>query len=392
MSVPSRFLFVKESLAWPRAAGHDVHCHAMMRALAERGAEVSLLTAEPPRPEAITPIPLHRLELFQSFANNISPKPLIVSKLQRKFIDYWGVEENRIAAVSHLAEQVNADVVVGVGLEALPYLASVDERQRVWYAADEWAWHHLSMFRPWWPGSWGNVKEAAIKGLYERAFRSKLDRVWVVSKADQRAMRIVSGIGAVDLVPNGVDSDHFRPVTTELIPNSCVFWGRLDFGPNIDAIRWFTAHVWPSIRRRVPTARLSLYGFHPTDEVRALDGMPGVELIADLPDLRSEICRRSVVVLPFVSGAGIKNKLLEAASLAKTIIASPWGVTGLDQSRLPFPVVRSAAEWINTLESLWRDPASCQTIGEQSRRWVIAHHSWEAAADAALVGLSKGSS
>ena len=38
---------------------------------------------------------------------------------------------------------------------------------------------------------------------------------------------------------------------------------------------------------------------------------PGVELHPDLPDLRGEVRRRQVVVLPFVSGGGIKNKLLE---------------------------------------------------------------------------------
>ena len=42
----------------------------------------------------------------------------------------------------------------------------------------------------------------------------------------------------------------------------------------------------------------------------------GIDLVPDLPDLRDEIARHAAVVLPFVSGGGIKNKLLEAASMA----------------------------------------------------------------------------
>ena len=85
--------------------------------------------------------------------------------------------------------------MVVVGLNVLPYLAGVSGPLRVWYAADEWAWHHLSQVRLLRPSTWGNVKEAAVKGLYERAYAPLLDRVWVVSEADRRAMRWVAGGG-----------------------------------------------------------------------------------------------------------------------------------------------------------------------------------------------------
>ena len=32
-----RLLFVKESMAWPRSSGHDVHCYHLMRELAKIG-------------------------------------------------------------------------------------------------------------------------------------------------------------------------------------------------------------------------------------------------------------------------------------------------------------------------------------------------------------------
>ena len=53
-----RLLFVKDSLAWPRSSGHDVHSFHMMQALARLGHEVGLLTAAEPAPEAIAGLPL----------------------------------------------------------------------------------------------------------------------------------------------------------------------------------------------------------------------------------------------------------------------------------------------------------------------------------------------
>lgn len=55
----------------------------------------------------------------------------------------------------------------------------------------------------------------------------------------------------------------------------------------------------------------------------------GFTLTPDLPDIRAEITKNQGVVLPSVSGAGIKNKLLEAAALSMPIVASPRVIDGV---------------------------------------------------------------
>jgi glycosyltransferase involved in cell wall biosynthesis len=140
----------------------------------------------------------------------------------------------------------------------------------------------------------------------------------------------------------------------------------------------------------VPDARFTVYGFRPTAEVQALTGRDGIELVADLPDLRDEVARHAVVVLPFVSGGGIKNKLLEAAAMGKAIVGSPRACGGLrlDGAR-PLRVARSPAEWTRELVRLWGDAGERTRLGSAARRWVVEQHTWEAAARAALAGLAK---
>jgi glycosyltransferase involved in cell wall biosynthesis len=279
---------------------------------------------------------------------------------------------------------------VVVGLNVLPYLGAVETALRVWYAADEWAWHHLSLVRPFQPSTWGNVREAFVKGLYERAYGPLLDRIWLVTDADRRAMRLVAGTDRLDVLPNGVDGEHFvpRPVTER--ERSCTFWGRLDFGPNVQALEWFCRHVWPLVCTEVPDARFTVYGFRPTDEVRVLTGRDRIELVPDLPDLRDEVARQAVVVLPFVSGGGIKNKLLEAAAMGKAIICSPRACGGLRLDGVPpLCVAKSPGDWARELVRLWGDAAERSRLGTAARRWVVERHSWEAAARAALAGLAQ---
>lgn len=384
-----RVLFFKEAFAWPRASGHDIHAYYLARALARLGHEVGLLTLKEPSPEAIEGLPLamHRcLGSEKPAANGFHASRL--GRLQERFRSYWGIEPAHIRAVGQAAAEFKADAVVVVGLSVLPYLVEVEGAVRIWYAADEWVWHHLSQLRLLDRSSWGNLKEAAVKGLYEFAYGPLLDRVWVVSEGDRRAMRLVARAGAVDTITYGVDGERYHPIDLPQAPRSCVFWGRLDFGPNIQALEWFCGRVWPEVRRAAADATFSIYGFHPTAPVVALAGRDGIALVGDLPDLRPEVARHQVVVLPFVSGGGVKNKLLEAASMGKAIVCSrrAWG--GLRTvGETPLVTAHRLGDWVRELLALWSDDERRDRLGRDARRWVVEQHSWDAAARAALAGI-----
>jgi polysaccharide biosynthesis protein PslH len=383
-----RLLFVKDALAWPRSSGHDVHCYYMMRSLASMGHEVSLLTASEPALEAIAGLPLVLRRTFAQVAET-EDRPLCLSRSQERFRSYWGIDPARIRAVARTAEESRVEAVIVVGLNVLPYLGAVEGRLRVWYAADEWAWHHLSQIS-WRPATWRELKQAVVKGLYERAYGPLLDRIWVVTEQDRLAMRWVAGARPIDVIPNGVDGEYYSPRDVPQAERTCTFWGRLDFGPNIQALEWFCKRVWPLVRSQAPDARFTIYGFNPGSEVQALVGHDGVELAPDLPDLRTEVAGHQVVVLPFVSGGGIKNKLLEAASLGKAIVCSPQACGGLRVLQTPpFLKVRDSTDWAQTIVALWADSEQRRNLGIEARRWVLEHHTWQMAARHAVAGLSE---
>lgn len=384
------FVFMKSSLAYPRRSGHDVHCYSMMRELAAMGHSISLITDTPVTAEAIQGVECRHCQTFDEYGPVDRVVPL--SKMQERFRSYWGVPERNIAILADAARQWAADVVVVVGLDVLPYLAGVESAIRIWYAADEWALHHLSQLFPTRPATWGEAKTALIKGLYEWVYASLVDRAWVVSDRDARAVRWVMG-SAVDVAPNGVDFDHYRRVEnsgTTQRPRSCVFWGRLDFGPNIDAIEWFCEHVWRDVAARTPGAVFNVFGFAPSDKVRTMADQYGFCLTPDLPDIRTEITSNQVVVLPFVSGAGIKNKLLEAAALSMPIVASPRVAGGLTLNGYnPMVVAQRPSQWGDALRFLWENDAARQQLGERARLWVGSEYSWRQAAEKVLKPLQR---
>ncbi len=387
-----KVLFVKEALAWPRSSGHDVHCFHMMQSLGKRGVDVSLLTSSRCQQEATEGLELSSRWVFDQLPQDSQEFELPM--LQEKFCSYWGTDRNRISSIARLVDEQAYDAVVVVGLDVLPYLGLLPKNvRRIWYAADEWLLHHWSQVKLTKPATWSETKAGLIKGLYEYAFTRCTDRVWVVSGKDAEVVRWVMPRSSVDVIANGVDANHFDPGAVNVAASiqdseGLVFWGRLDFGPNLDAIEWFCEKVWTPLRRVRPEIQWTVYGFQAGLKVERLAEKYRFNLVPDLPDLRSEILKHRLVVLPFISGAGIKNKFLEAAALARPIVASKRALNGVDlKGGRPCLVASNADQWVRHILWLMDDSDERSGLGGQAREWVRKNYSWDHASSLAIKSL-----
>src|SRR5262245_29610379 len=135
-----RVLFYKPNLAWPRVSGHDVHTFYIMKGLGELGADVHLATRIPTADEAVAGLTLGSLQTL----GKVDEGRTGLTWAQDRFRGYWGVSPVHVNAFGALADRLGADAVVVSGLDVLPLVGSVRSAARIWYAADEWCWHHCS--------------------------------------------------------------------------------------------------------------------------------------------------------------------------------------------------------------------------------------------------------
>jgi polysaccharide biosynthesis protein PslH len=382
-----RLLFVKRALEWPRSSGHDVYTYHTMKACAGLGHPVALATVNPPSDAATAGLVLDASFSLRPAAARTQGR-LPSTWAQKRFRSFYGVAEEEALALAGIVEQWKPDAVAVVGLDTLPYLPALSGVARVWYAGDEWVSHHLSQLRLGDASFWSNLREAVVKGLYERVHRGLIDRVWVVSQSDRTAMRWLAGMRAVDLIALGVDTDFFAPGAEPAEPNTGVFWGRLDFGPNIQALQWFCQSTWPLIRRDVPDARFTIIGYHPTEPVLALGQIAGVSIAADLADVRPTVRRHAMAILPFVSGRGVKNKFLEGAAMGMPMVGTPLMTNGLRTAAVPAMLASTPTELCDAVVRLWKDRERRIRLGEAARAWVVEHHSWERTAQEAVASLA----
>lgn len=179
-------------------------------------------------------------------------------------------------------------------------------------------------------------------------------------------------------VANGVRSDFFAPQAEMEDESSCVFVGAMDYKANIEGVNWFARNVWPQIIAKHPSAAFRIVGRDPAPAVQSLASIPGIEIVGGVPDVRPMVAKSAISIAPLQIARGVQNKVLEALSMGKAVVATREALTGIAaQPGSELLEANSPEEWVQSLTALWDDPARRKTLGRAGREFVLAKHQWD---------------
>ncbi|MEM1205601.1 MAG: glycosyltransferase [Acidobacteriota bacterium] len=226
----------------------------------------------------------------------------------------------------------------------------------------------------------GDPEGEAVVRAYELAACRRSTRVHLMSEEDRRVLGEQSpGLaGKLRAVPNGVDLQQYRaPKGTPR--RDLLFVGSFPHLPNLDALDWFLAEVWPLLRRRRPDMRLTVAGADPPQRVLDLDGADGVTVAGEVPDLRPFYHGHRALVVPVRAGSGTRLKILEAFAAELPVVSTSLGAEGLDVVDGTDLLLGDDPETLAAaLERLWDDDQLARNLARRGRDLVERHYSWDA--------------
>jgi polysaccharide biosynthesis protein PslH len=214
---------------------------------------------------------------------------------------------------------------------------------------------------------------------FERQAFSKATRVVSVSGEDARLIRDEFGGEAVDVVDNGIDRSYFEAVQADRDPRQILFLGALNWRPNQDAVGLLLDRIFPEVRDAEPSARLCLVGRKPPAAlVRRIQGLTGVELHADVPDVRPYLARSAVMVVPLRIGGGSRLKILEALATGLPVISTRVGAEGLELVAGRDYIAADQPDTIcRELVTFLRDPTRALAMAQRTRQFVLYRYDWD---------------
>ena len=106
-----------------------------------------------------------------------------------------------------------------------------------------------------------------------------------------------------------------------------VFSGMMDYEPNIFAVHYIVEKIMPSLGSNYS---VSFVGKNCSEELKNLESN-NVHFVGYVDDMKKELQKYDMYICPIIAGSGVKNKILQAASVGLPIVSNSLGIEGVEE-------------------------------------------------------------
>ncbi len=169
---------------------------------------------------------------------------------------------------------------------------------------------------------------AFAKLVAEREWKAlrEADSVWVVTGKERE---LLSGkVTLVDVVPNIHQLSGNPPPFEDR--NGLVFLAGYRHPPNVDAVNWFVAEIYPHIKQALPGITFTIAGSEPPEEFQQLVRRdPRIRVTGYIKDHRHVLSSHRIGLAPLRYGAGMKGKIGEYFACGLPCVTTSIGAEGM---------------------------------------------------------------
>lgn len=219
--------------------------------------------------------------------------------------------------------------------------------------------------------------QAHLTRREEQHWCPRVDLNVAVSDQDAAKLRELAPQGRYEVVPNGVDVDHFRPGEGD--GRGVVFVGGTNWFPNRDALEYFGAEILPLIRRVLPDLPVTWVGAASKEDRIQSQQRYGISLTGYVDDVRPHVQGAACYVVPLRVGGGSRLKILDAWAMGMPIVSTAVGAEGLAARQGDNILIADRPEeFADAVLRVLRDDALRRRLGKAARQTAELDYSWDA--------------
>lgn len=338
-----KILVVAHKPPYPPIDGGTLATLNMCLGLAKAGNQVSVITLSTPKhPGSIERIPpeihglinfqIHHISLSNSIIRNILN--IFLSRQPYNIVRY--INSNFKKLLRRSIQEKEFDLIQLEGLYLTPYINSI---RKVFNGPVVLRAHNVEHH------IWGNLardEENLFKKLYfrvlakrlatvEKKIYKKVDALIAISNPDLEWFRNNDFNKPSICIPAGYFPNKKKyDIEPQENPTIC-YIGALDWLPNTEGLFWFIDWVWPRIQSEIPNIEFHIAGRNASEELaERLMVERNIIFHGQVADSAEFLSKCKIMIVPLLSGSGIRVKIIEGMFLNRAIVATSIAVKGID--------------------------------------------------------------
>lgn len=159
---------------------------------------------------------------------------------------------------------------------------------------------------------------------------NKVDAVISITNFDKAEFEKLNCKKPIFTCITGVNVNEYQQKISEVIkPNTIFYFASMDWMPNQEAVKWFLDNCWDTIYKTIPDTKFIIAGRGMPNNLKQLN-KPNVVVIENVTNGKLFYQQHHIMIVPLLSGSGLRIKIIEGMSYGKAIISTSVGAEGIN--------------------------------------------------------------
>ena len=366
--------------------GESIAVTTLSQSLQQLGCEVHLLAMNTARHYARYDELPDSLKHYSSVHttkvdNRIKPWDAFIKLMANKsyHISRFESEAFRLK-LKELLEKEAFDVVQLETLYLAPYISTIRTHSKAVicmraHNVEHEIWERITRNTYLRPKKWYLKQLTRQLADYEKEQLKQYDILAAITKRDLERFQAMGYEGAATVIPIGIPVEQYNTdFDSYNKPLSLSFIGSLDWMPNQEGLKWFLDNAWDRLHQRFPKLEFHIAGRNTPNWLYELK-KPNIKVHGEVPDAAAFINEHSLMIVPLLSGSGMRAKILEAMALGKVAITTSIGLEGIhakDQQEVL--VANSPLAFESAIEFCYSQNGRLEKMGRKAHAFIVDNY------------------
>ncbi|WP_342329583.1 glycosyltransferase [Pedobacter sp. FW305-3-2-15-E-R2A2] len=378
-------LILTNRIPFPPNSGYPIVVYNTIKGLLKLGVEITMFSINPNKYRVdVEDIydPLFEQINFHSF--NLDTEVNVYGALLNIFSNQsYNVsryfDEDAAKLLGDLLKENEFDIIQFEGLFVVPYLDVVKEnsKAKVIYRAHNIefdVWERIALTEKFTPRrSYLQFLARRLK-VYETEQINRFHQVFAISEQDRQSILRFGCETALEVFPVALDFEKYVTDPSKTSFPTLFHLGAMDWRPNKEGLEWFLDEIWPDIEKLNSELRFYIAGKNMQKQFFEYDS-ENLVVEGEVFDAVEFINSKAIMIVPLLSGSGMRVKIIEGMAMRKCIIATSMAAEGIRcENGKDILIADTADEFYRAILQCITNPKKWREIGENARKTVERDH------------------
>lgn len=203
---------------------------------------------------------------------------------------------------------------------------------------------------------------------YENNIINNFDAIVAISEQDKNLFLRDGCNIPIEVAPTGMNTAKYNNIEQMDADSLSLFHlGSMDWLPNIEAVDWLLKDIWPMIQQKSNKVHLFLAGKNMNPKYFNIKS-ENLIVAGEIKDALKFMENKQIMVVPLLSGGGIRIKILEGLAAGKVIVSTSTGAEGINYSdKKNILIADTPEDFTKTILSLLNNPNLLNNIAREAQ-------------------------